>query len=90
MVKHATKASGKLLEEEEQNHMAVITIKTEEESRNSTEETAPIKSPTLSEEERANYRRLLDDINRSERLEDELVTKNIRLATATEEPWDLL
>lgn len=70
--------------------MATITIKTGEEPRNSTQETAPIKSPTLSEEERSNYRQLLDDIDRSERLEDELVAKNIRLATATEEPWDLL
>lgn len=69
--------------------MAII-IKTVEEPRNSTPESAPIKSPTLSEEERANYRQLFNDIDRSERIEDELVAKNIRLATSTEEPWDLL
>lgn len=70
--------------------MTVITIKTGEEPRNSTQVTVPIKSPTLSEEERANYRQLHDDIDRSERLEDKLVAKNIRLATEVEEPWDLL
>lgn len=70
--------------------MTVISMKTGEESDNSIKETAPIASPTLSEEERERYRQLLDDIDRSERLEDELVAKNIRLATATEEPWDIL
>lgn len=70
--------------------MTIITMKIGEESHNSTEETAPIGSPTLSEEERERYRQLLDDIDQSERLEDELVAKNIRLAAATAEPWDIL
>lgn len=70
--------------------MAVITIKTGEEPHNSTKDTAPIKSPTLSEEERERYRQLFDDIDRGEQLEDELVAKNVRLATETEEPWGLL
>lgn len=67
--------------------MSVITIKTQEEPHNST---ALINSPTLSADERERYRHLLDDIDACERLEDEMVAKNIRLAIAAEEPWDIL
>ncbi len=70
--------------------MPVITIKTGREPGHSTEQTTPIGSPTLNEEERGRYRQLFDDIDRGERHEDELVRKNIRLATVTEEPWDIL